>query len=121
LLRERTARGQHLGGIRLRVRARSAPVAANPLRDGAARAHSQDEERTMSEDDNAGRRGHKEEEEPILLGIPQNTLLDRLSSGVGVVAEADRAAYETDNDAQAWQNGVLRRELLRLHYGHMSS
>lgn len=75
----------------------------------------------MSEDDNAGRRGHKEEEEPILLGIPQNTLLDRLSSGVGVVAEADRAAYETDNDAQAWQNGVLRRELLRLHYGHMSS
>ena len=44
----------------------------------------------MSEDDNAGRRGHKEEKEPILLGIPQSTLLDRLSSGVGVVAEADR-------------------------------
>lgn len=74
----------------------------------------------MSEGGDAGRGGQKEEE-PVLLGLPQSTLLGRLGSGIGSVAEADRAAYETGNDAQAWKNRDLRQELRRVDDAHVSS
>ncbi len=76
----------------------------------------------MSEGGDAGQEGYGEkEEEPVLLGLPRSTLLDRLGSGIGSVAEADRAAYETGNDAQAWKNRDLRQELRRVDDAQVSS
>ncbi|MET9710333.1 hypothetical protein ACFW3Z_09145 [Nocardiopsis alba] len=65
--------------------------------------------------------GTGEEVPPDRLGAPQENLLDRLVSGVGSVAKADRVAYATGNDGRAWKNSRLLAELRRVNNGHVSA
>ena len=72
----------------------------------------------MSDGESGGQRGKAE---PTLIGPPQNSLLTRLTSGIGSVAEADRVAYATDNDDRAWKNHRLCDILERVHSGHIAA
>ncbi|WP_150245248.1 hypothetical protein [Nocardiopsis quinghaiensis] len=75
----------------------------------------------MSDSGPADEQGERGKDEPVLLGLPQSSLLARLTSGGGSVAEADREAYATANDAQAWQDPRLRQALRRLYSTQVSS